>query len=235
MISRRAVTGNTPTVDCDLAGRGAVRRGGRRGRPALIMRCCEVPEDQTVAAGHSVDVGSARWQELFDELPGEVASRFGRMDLRRRASAFVRGLLRGPGRLGGRRRGLRRRPRAAGRVRGQRHRLRAGGRRRRAALDHRGALPDRAEGWSAWISLGSRSRAGEPEAGRDRRRRGGESLRAQVAAAVEADTPTPGDLAAIQIRGEVTGSASRPVVRRARTPATRWRSCQRPSRRTSAR
>src|SRR5687767_14863615 len=74
-VSRTALTmcASTPTVDCDLAGRGAVRRGGRRGRPALIMRCCEAPEDQTVAAGHSVDVGSARWQELFDEFLGRVA------------------------------------------------------------------------------------------------------------------------------------------------------------------
>ena len=48
---------------------------------------------QTVAAGHSVDVDPARWQELFDELLGRVACRFARVDLRRRAKAFVRGLL----------------------------------------------------------------------------------------------------------------------------------------------
>jgi hypothetical protein len=60
------------------------------------MRCCEAPEDQTVTAGHSVDVGSTRWQELFNELLGRVASRFGRVDLRRRARAFVRGLPRVP-------------------------------------------------------------------------------------------------------------------------------------------
>jgi SRSO17 transposase len=46
-----------------------------------------------VAAGHSVDVDPARWQELFDELLGRVAGRFARVDLRRRARAFVRGLL----------------------------------------------------------------------------------------------------------------------------------------------
>jgi SRSO17 transposase len=46
-----------------------------------------------VAAGHSVDVDPARWQELFDELLGRVAGRFARVDLRRRAKAFVRGLL----------------------------------------------------------------------------------------------------------------------------------------------
>ena len=46
-----------------------------------------------MAAGHSVDVDPARWQELFDELLGRVAGRFARADLRRRARAFVRGLL----------------------------------------------------------------------------------------------------------------------------------------------
>src|SRR5215203_4299340 len=50
-------------------------------------------EDQTVAAGLSVDVDPARWQELFDELMGRVAVRFARVDLRRRARAFVGGLL----------------------------------------------------------------------------------------------------------------------------------------------
>ena len=50
-------------------------------------------EDQTVAAGHSVDVDPAWWQELLEELLGRVAGRFGRVDLRRRARAFVRGLL----------------------------------------------------------------------------------------------------------------------------------------------
>ena len=50
-------------------------------------------EDQTVAAGHSVDVDPARWQELFDELMGRIAGRFARVELRRRAKAFVGGLL----------------------------------------------------------------------------------------------------------------------------------------------
>ncbi len=50
-------------------------------------------EDQTVAAGHSVEVDPAWWQELLDELLGRVAGRFGRVDLRRRARAFVGGLL----------------------------------------------------------------------------------------------------------------------------------------------
>ena len=46
-----------------------------------------------MAAGHSVDVDPARWQEPFDELMGRVAGRFARVDLRQRARAFVRGLL----------------------------------------------------------------------------------------------------------------------------------------------
>jgi SRSO17 transposase len=50
-------------------------------------------EDQSVAAGHSVAVEPARWQELFDQVMGRVAGRFGRVELRRRARALVRGLL----------------------------------------------------------------------------------------------------------------------------------------------
>jgi hypothetical protein len=50
-------------------------------------------KDQTVAAGHSVDVDPARWQAGLDELLGRVAGRFGRVEPRRRARAFVRGLL----------------------------------------------------------------------------------------------------------------------------------------------
>jgi hypothetical protein len=50
-------------------------------------------EDQTVAAGHSVDVDPARWHAGLEELLGRVAGRFARVDLRRRARAFVRGLL----------------------------------------------------------------------------------------------------------------------------------------------
>jgi SRSO17 transposase len=46
-----------------------------------------------VAAGHSVTVDPARWQELFDQVIGRVAGRFARVELRRRARAFVRGLL----------------------------------------------------------------------------------------------------------------------------------------------
>jgi SRSO17 transposase len=50
-------------------------------------------EDQTVAAGHSVDVDPGRWQAELDEVLGRVAGRFGRVEPRRRARAFVRGLL----------------------------------------------------------------------------------------------------------------------------------------------
>jgi SRSO17 transposase len=50
-------------------------------------------KDQTVATGHSVTVDLARWQELFDQVMSRVAGRFARVELRRRAKAFVRGLL----------------------------------------------------------------------------------------------------------------------------------------------
>jgi SRSO17 transposase len=46
-----------------------------------------------VAAGHSVEVDPARWQEVLEELWGRVAGRFGRADLRWRARTFVGGLL----------------------------------------------------------------------------------------------------------------------------------------------
>jgi hypothetical protein len=48
-------------------------------------------EDQTVAAGHSIDPG--RWQETFEILMGRIAGRFVRVKPRRRARAFVCGLL----------------------------------------------------------------------------------------------------------------------------------------------
>jgi SRSO17 transposase len=50
-------------------------------------------EDQTVAAGHGVEVDPARWQAGLEELLGRVAGRFGRVEPRRRARAFVLGLL----------------------------------------------------------------------------------------------------------------------------------------------
>ena len=46
-----------------------------------------------MAAGHSVSPG--RWLGLFDELMGQVAGRFTRVEPRRRARAFVLGLLAG--------------------------------------------------------------------------------------------------------------------------------------------
>jgi SRSO17 transposase len=47
--------------------------------------------DQTVAAGHSVD--PAHWQAALDELLGRIAGQFGRVEPRRHARAFVGGLL----------------------------------------------------------------------------------------------------------------------------------------------
>jgi SRSO17 transposase len=46
-----------------------------------------------VAAGHSLEVDPARWQAGLEELLGRVAGRFGRVEPRRRARAFVCGLL----------------------------------------------------------------------------------------------------------------------------------------------
>jgi SRSO17 transposase len=46
-----------------------------------------------VATGHSLDVDPARWQAGLDELLGRVARRFGRVEPRQRAKAFVCGLL----------------------------------------------------------------------------------------------------------------------------------------------
>ena len=46
-----------------------------------------------MAAGHSVELDPACWQELLEELLGRVAGRFERVDLRWRARAFVGGLL----------------------------------------------------------------------------------------------------------------------------------------------
>jgi DnaB-like helicase N terminal domain len=46
-------------------------------------------EDQTVAAGHGVDVDPARWQAGLDGLLGRVARWFPRVEPRRRARAFL--------------------------------------------------------------------------------------------------------------------------------------------------
>jgi SRSO17 transposase len=50
-------------------------------------------DNPAVAAALSVD--PARWQEQFDELMGRIAGRFARVEPRRRARAFVLGLLSG--------------------------------------------------------------------------------------------------------------------------------------------
>ena len=44
-----------------------------------------------MAAGHSLDPG--RWLAGFDEVMGRIAGRFGRVEPRRRARAFLLGLL----------------------------------------------------------------------------------------------------------------------------------------------
>ena len=49
------------------------------------------PDDDAVAAGHSVD--PAGWRVLFDELMSLIAGRFGRAEPRRTAREFVLGLL----------------------------------------------------------------------------------------------------------------------------------------------
>ena len=46
-----------------------------------------------MAAGHSVDVDPVSWQAGLEELLGRVAGRFGRVEPRWRARAFVLGLL----------------------------------------------------------------------------------------------------------------------------------------------
>jgi SRSO17 transposase len=50
-------------------------------------------DNLAVAAEHSVD--PARWQGQFDELMAQIAGRFTRVEPRRRARAFVLGLLSG--------------------------------------------------------------------------------------------------------------------------------------------
>jgi hypothetical protein len=53
----------------------------------------KTPEDRAVAAGPSVDPD--RWLAEFEELMALVAGRFARVESRRRARAFVLGLLSG--------------------------------------------------------------------------------------------------------------------------------------------
>jgi SRSO17 transposase len=49
--------------------------------------------DRAVAAGHSADVDG--WQVIFDELMARIAVRFGRVEPRRTARDYIRGLLSG--------------------------------------------------------------------------------------------------------------------------------------------
>jgi SRSO17 transposase len=57
----------------------------------VMIRWYVDTEDHTVAAGHSVT--PATWQAGLEELLGRVARRFGRVEPRRHAQAFVLGLL----------------------------------------------------------------------------------------------------------------------------------------------
>ena len=53
-------------------------------------------ENRAVAAGHSVEGDDPfRWQAGLDELMGRVGGRFGRVEPRRRARAFLLGLMAG--------------------------------------------------------------------------------------------------------------------------------------------
>ena len=72
----------------DLAGQSVI---GARERPPLIIWRCANNKDQTVAAGPSID--PTRWQQTLDELLGRIAGHFARVEPRRRAAAFVCGLL----------------------------------------------------------------------------------------------------------------------------------------------
>jgi SRSO17 transposase len=57
----------------------------------------KTPDDLAVAACHSVDPD--RWQQGLDELMGRLAPRFPRVEPRRRARAFLEGLLAGLSRV----------------------------------------------------------------------------------------------------------------------------------------
>jgi hypothetical protein len=65
--------------------------GAGDGRPRLIIRVVTTRDDLLVAAGPSVDPG--RWAGIFDELMTRAGARFSRVEPRRRARAFVLGLL----------------------------------------------------------------------------------------------------------------------------------------------
>jgi hypothetical protein len=61
-----------------------------------MIRCCEDNRRSRGGRSHSVAVDLAGWQELFDEVMGGSRAGFGRVVLRRRARAFVGGLLSDP-------------------------------------------------------------------------------------------------------------------------------------------
>ena len=64
--------------------------------PRDQKRFVRTPHDDVVSPSHSVDpaeVDPVSWREKFDELMARVAKRFGRVEPRRRARAFVEGLL----------------------------------------------------------------------------------------------------------------------------------------------
>jgi hypothetical protein len=85
-IGRFNSRAGTPTdIVVLLAGTGAGTRA------AIDDHRCVKTEDQTVAAGHSID--PARWQDVFEVLMGRIAGRFARVEPRRRARALVLGLL----------------------------------------------------------------------------------------------------------------------------------------------
>jgi DDE superfamily endonuclease len=68
-------------------------RGWMQGGHCLIIRFVLNLDDRAVAAGHSVD--PSRWLAMLDELMLRVGARFRRVEPRRRARAFVLGLLAG--------------------------------------------------------------------------------------------------------------------------------------------
>jgi hypothetical protein len=83
---RRSLTG-TPAGLRDLAGQAVI---GAAERPPLIIRCCE---DNQRPDGGRRPRQRPRWQTALDQPLGRIAGRFTRVEPRRRARAFVCGLL----------------------------------------------------------------------------------------------------------------------------------------------
>jgi hypothetical protein len=80
---------NTPAVDRYLRRGDGWTWDGHR----LMITVCEARNDRAVAAGHSVDPD--RWAGILDDLMLRIGHRFHRVEPRRRARAFVAGLLAG--------------------------------------------------------------------------------------------------------------------------------------------